>query len=167
MSKKGDVKKRLLFVCLGNICRSPAAEGIMNTFLQQQGLDQIIECKSAGTCNAHEGEPADARMIEFASERGHKLESYSRGFQAPEDFKNFDYIFTMDKSNYRNVLRLDGKGDYHSKVIPITRYCKIHNVEEVPDPYYQGDDGFHLVLDILEDACNELIAQLKNDLGKK
>lgn len=152
--------KRLLFVCLGNICRSPAAEGIMNTFVQQAGQTGNIICDSAGTSSYHEGETADPRMIEIAKSRGHKLTSLSRPFRAPEDFENFDLILTMDESNFENIRRFDIQKKFVDKVIPMVRYCQIHEVKEVPDPYYQGEDGFHLVIDILEDACKNLLNEL-------
>ncbi len=159
-------KMRLLFVCLGNICRSPAAEGIMIEMVRRAGLSEQIECDSAGTSGYHEGEPADARMRSHAKERGYHLPSLSRPVRAPEDFQNFDLILTMDKSNYQNVLRLDSTGAFHHKVVPMTKYCRIHNISDVPDPYYDGDDGFRLVLDILEDACGELLDRLKVDLNR-
>lgn len=159
------MKKRLLFVCMGNICRSPAAEGIMKGLVKKNGLDSQIICDSAGTSSYHVGDPADARMIAFAKERGWILDTDAREFVA-EDFEKFDYILTMDKNNFKNVMRLDPEGKFRNKVIPMTNYCKIHQVDEVPDPYYQGDDGFTLVLDILEDACGEMLSKLKLELGK-
>lgn len=159
-------QQRLLFVCLGNICRSPAAEGIMNRLIADAGLSDQISCDSAGTSGYHEGEPADSRMIEFAKGRGYDLVTLSRPFRAPEDFEKFDHILTMDPSNLRNVLKLDSTGQFHAKVKPMVSYCRQHNVKEVPDPYYQGDDGFHLVLDILEDACGELLNQLQSEIKK-
>lgn len=152
-------KTRLLFVCLGNICRSPAAEGIMKTLVAKAGAAESIECDSAGTSAYHEGDPADARMIEHARGRGYVLDSRSRPFSAA-DFETFDYIFTMDESNYRNVLKLDVKGVFRHKVHPMVKFCRLHEVAGVPDPYYQGDDGFQLVLDILEDACGEFLKTL-------
>ena len=158
--------KRLLFVCMGNICRSPAAEGIMNALIAREDLGHEILCDSAGTSGYHEGEPADARMIAIAKERGFELITLSRPFRAPEDFENFDFILTMDESNYRNIIRLDASGRHHDKVIPMVKFCKVHDVKEVPDPYYQGDDGFRLVLDILEDSCGEFLNFLKGGKSK-
>ena len=158
------MKKRLLFVCLGNICRSPAAEGIMKTLVERAKLDHLIDCDSAGTSAYHEGESADRRMIAHAKERGYGLTSLSRPFRAPEDFINFDYILTMDDDNFRNVLRLDSDRKFQQKVHRMVKFCRIHRVEEVPDPYYEGDDGFRLVLDILEDACETLLGQIKSEL---
>ncbi len=157
---------RLLFVCMGNICRSPAAEGIMNFLIAKQGLQTDFVCDSAGTSGYHEGEPADARMIQFAKGRGFELITLSRAFKAPEDFENFDYILTMDETNYRNIVRLDPAGKYVEKVVPMVKFCKVHDVKEVPDPYYQGDDGFRLVLDILEDSCGEFLKFLKDGKTK-
>ena len=161
------MKKRLLFVCMGNICRSPAAEGIMKGLAAQCGLSADIFCESAGTSSYHEGEPVDGRMVAFAQKRGYVLDGESRGFKAPEDFENFDYILTMDKNNYKNIIHLDPERKHHHKVIPMTNYCKIHKVDEVPDPYYQGDDGFYLVLDILEDACREMMEKLKSEMSSR
>ena len=132
----------------------------MNTFVRKAGLEKQIVCDSAGTSSYHEGETADARMIEIAKERGHVLTSLSRPFRAPEDFDNFDLILTMDESNFQNVSRFDVKKKYHDKIIPMVQFCKIHEIKEVPDPYYQGEDGFHLVIDILEDACENLLNHL-------
>jgi protein-tyrosine phosphatase len=156
--------RRVLFVCLGNICRSPAAEGIMNRLVTQAGLGDIIVCDSAGTSGYHEGDPADARMISHAKTRGYDLLSLSRPFKAPDDFEKFDFILTMDESNFRNILKLDPEGKYRNKVMPMVKFCQVHDVVEVPDPYYQGDTGFHLVLDILEDACSQLLAHIRTEL---
>lgn len=155
---------KLLFVCLGNICRSPAAEGIMQTLLKREGLADRVACDSAGTSAYHEGEPADARMISYARSRGHELTSLSRPFLAPQDFENFDYILTMDASNHRNVMALDKQNQYGHKVMPMVRFCQIHKVSEVPDPYYDTEDGFRLVLDILEDACTGLLHKIKSEI---
>jgi len=160
------MKKRLLFVCLGNICRSPAAEGIMKTLVARDGLDHLIECDSAGTSAYHEGEGADRRMISHAKERGYDLTSLSRPFRHPQDFEDFDFILTMDGDNFRNISKLDSELRYKGKVRPMVSFCRIHRVDAVPDPYYEGDDGFRLVLDILEDACENLLIQLKSELNR-
>jgi protein-tyrosine phosphatase len=148
--------KRILFVCLGNICRSPAAEGI----LKKMAVDNCVESKvfidSAGTSGHHDGDPADARMIEHAKKRGYELTSISRQF-TKQDFDSFDLILTMDSANLRDIKKLDPKGTYAHKVKPVTEFCRIHQLRDVPDPYYSGADGFELVLDILEDACEQLI----------
>jgi protein-tyrosine phosphatase len=157
--------KSVLFICLGNICRSPAAEGILQALVKHEGLEGRIKIDSAGTSAYHAGSPADERMRSFAKERGYDLTSISRQFRAPSDFHKFDYILTMDGRNFQDVIDEDPHEEFRSKVIPMTQFCKIHNVHQVPDPYYQGDDGFRLVLDILEDACEGLLAHLKAELG--
>ncbi|MCB0385994.1 MAG: low molecular weight phosphotyrosine protein phosphatase [Bdellovibrionales bacterium] len=158
--------KRVLFVCLGNICRSPAAEGIFISMVEQAGLGDLVQIDSAGTSAHHVGEPADGRMQSHARERGYKLPSRARQFDHNKDFDRFDYIVTMDEYNYSDIIDLAPSRDYHNKVRPLVQFCRIHNVPRVPDPYYGGDDGFRLVLDILEDGCTELLEQIKKDLGR-
>ncbi|MEZ4754227.1 MAG: low molecular weight protein-tyrosine-phosphatase [Bdellovibrionota bacterium] len=150
---------KLLFVCLGNICRSPTAEGVMQSLVDERGLSNMIICDSAGTIGYHAGSPADERMREHASKRGYDLTSLSRKF-VKSDFKNFDLILVMDSSNYKDVLGLDSKNQYSEKVRLLTDYCSEHNVDEVPDPYYGGAADFELVLDIVEDACSNLLEEL-------
>jgi protein-tyrosine phosphatase len=151
---------KILFVCLGNICRSPAAEGIFRAKTKEHGLVHLVSCDSAGTSAHHAGGPADARMIEHAKDRGYKLTSRSRQLTT-KDLEAFDLILTMDASNKANALALDSAGLYRHKIKSMVDYCKIHQVREVPDPYYKGAEGFELVLDILEDACEELIQEIK------
>lgn len=153
---------KVLFVCLGNICRSPAAEGIFRRIVQTNGLEGQVTMDSAGTGGWHQGEPPDARMIEHARNRGYDLSTLrARQFHPVHDFSRFDLILTMDESNMNNVLRMTKDEEHRLKVKPMTSYCKIHSVSEVPDPYYKEEDGFELVLDILEDACTELFESIK------
>lgn len=154
------MKPSVLFVCLGNICRSPAAEGIFRRMCADAGVLETLVIDSAGTSAFHEGDPADRRMRHFASERGYELLHRARHFVA-EDFRRFDLILTMDESNYANVLALDVDGTGASQVRKMVSFCRVHDVPVVPDPYYEGDDGFRLVLDILEDACTELLAFMR------
>ena len=158
---------KVLFVCLGNICRSPAAEGIMKTIVARERLEDLIFCDSAGTSAYHEGDLPDARMRAHAKERGYDLTSRSRPFLAPDDFFRFNYILTMDESNFRNVSRLDKNGEFAAKILPIVKFCTLHAVAAVPDPYYEGDEGFRLVLDILEDACANFLEHLRREMGPK
>jgi len=155
----------VLFVCLGNICRSPAAEGIFRDLVKKEGLEKVILVDSAGTGGWHEGEGPDARMTFHAKKRGYDLSDLiGRQIVAPDDLENYDYILTMDPSNLKNVRALDRTALHHMKIQPLTNFCKIHNANEVPDPYYKEEDGFELVLDLLEDACGELLRHIKKDL---
>ena len=152
--------KKLLFVCLGNICRSPTAEGIMWHLIKEQQLNDAYYCDSAGTSGWHIDEPADSRMRQHAAKRGYELESLARKFIAA-DFEAFDLILAMDQSNYDDIVAMTSKAEHHAKVRLMTDYCRRHQVNEVPDPYYGGAAGFEKVLDILEDACEELLNELE------
>jgi len=153
--------KKILFVCLGNICRSPAAEGIFRRLVEDAGLKDQFHIDSAGTSGRyHEGEDSDARMRAHAKERKYILTSTARQLHR-EDLEEYDWILTMDESNYVNTLKLTTDKNLHKKIHKMVSFCKIHKVDEVPDPYYGGEDGFRLVLDILEDACQELLLKIK------
>ncbi len=155
-------KKKILFVCLGNICRSPAAEGVMQRLVEQEGLSDRIWCDSAGTYGGHAGERADSRMRRAASARGYDLRSVSRQLRT-DDFEKFDMIVTMDDSNDERVHRLAPSVEVVQKIWRMTDFCR-HNPDatHVPDPYYEGIEGFEKVLDLLEDACSGLLAEFKN-----
>jgi protein-tyrosine phosphatase len=147
---------KLLFVCLGNICRSPSAENIMNHLIQQRGLQAEIVCDSAGTSSYHLGSPPDRRMTTAAARRGIALVGRARQFEQ-SDFEQFDLILAMDKENYRDILALDRSGRYGDKVRLMCDFCRQHRDREVPDPYYGGADGFNYVIDLLLDACEGLL----------
>lgn len=149
---------KILFVCLGNICRSPAAEGVMKKL--SGGLP--IEIASAGTAGYHTGELPDPRMRSHARNRGYRLDSRARKFDERTDFEHFDLIIPMDKNNMRDILALDPAGNYRHKVKMMTDFCTALNVDEVPDPYYEGPEGFEHVLDILEDGCRGLLQTLRH-----
>ncbi|MDJ0515414.1 MAG: low molecular weight protein-tyrosine-phosphatase [Trichodesmium sp. MO_231.B1] len=153
---------KLLFVCLGNICRSPSAENIMNHLIEKDNFGDHIVCDSAGTGGYHIGSPPDSRMTYAAKMRGINLKGSARKFQV-QDFNNFDLILTMDKENYRDVLRLDSAGKYGEKVKLMCEFCRYFDVKEVPDPYYGGSDGFDYVIEILLDACEGLLDYLINE----
>jgi protein-tyrosine phosphatase len=153
----------LLFVCLGNICRSPSAENIMNHLVEQAGLSDKIICDSAGTSSYHIGSPPDRRMsAAAASKLGIKLRGQARQFQT-SDFEEFDLILAMDQENYDNILAVDRSGKYHHKVRLMCDFCSQHTLKEVPDPYYGGVEGFNQVIDLLVDACQGLLAHVTAD----
>lgn len=153
--------KRILFVCLGNICRSPSAEAIFQSFIETEKLTAELECDSAGTLAYHAGEPADSRMQRFASKRNYRLTSISRQFNAKRDFDRFDLIIGMDRQNVSDLRQLARTPADREKIFMMTDFCTEGNYQSVPDPYYGGDAGFELVLDILEDACKGLIQSLR------
>jgi protein-tyrosine phosphatase len=161
--KIGMNMARVLFVCLGNICRSPAAEGVFESLVKAEGLEGSIEIDSAGTSSSHVGEKADRRMRNHAIRRGYELTSLSRQFVAA-DFEKFDFIVVMDDSNYSNVVRLDHSDVYSNKVYKMVDFCEQMSPKEVPDPYYGGEQGFETVLDIVEDASRGLLKVVKKDL---
>jgi len=151
---------RVLFVCLGNICRSPTAEGVFKHLVAQKGLSEKIYIDSAGTSGHHDGEMSDSRMMKHALKRGIALTSLSRKFIV-KDFDNFDYIIVMDESNQKNVERLARNEEDKLKVSKMTDYCSHQNFQEVPDPYYGGAEGFETVLDLIFDASNGLLEKIK------
>ncbi|MEB3257073.1 MAG: low molecular weight protein-tyrosine-phosphatase [Cyanobacteriota bacterium] len=151
---------KVLFVCLGNICRSPAAEGCFLHLIVREQLADAFVVDSAGTGHWHVGKPADQRMLEAAARRGILLPSRARQI-ARSDLEAFDHILTMDTDNLAAVQRLAGPHPTRATIAPITRYCRRYRLPEVPDPYYGGRDGFELVLDLLEDACEGLLAELR------
>ncbi|HEY3389250.1 MAG TPA: low molecular weight protein-tyrosine-phosphatase [Prolixibacteraceae bacterium] len=161
------IEKHLLFVCLGNICRSPSAEAVMNSKLKSFGWGQKVLCDSAGIIGFHAGEPADARMRKHALRRGYLLTSLSRQVNPDSDFDRFDMIIGMDDQNIKDLNRFARSEDDRRKIFRMTDFSaqKIHN--HVPDPYYTGNEGFELVLDILEDACGGLIQHLGKEKGTK
>lgn len=161
--KSKKEKKKILFVCLGNICRSPAAEGIFKSIIEKQGKSNDYIVDSAGTSGYHIGDLPDKRMRKHGSMRGYDFNSLSRKFSI-EDFLDFDYIITMDDSNYHNVTRLASTLEDRDKVKKMVDYLqKDFPYDHVPDPYYEGADGFELVLDLLEDACEGLYKTLETE----
>jgi protein-tyrosine phosphatase len=154
--------KRILFVCLGNICRSPAAEGVMQHLIDQRGLASEIEVDSAGTSSYHLGEPADKRMRQAAQARSMELTSLSRMVSA-RDLANFDWIVAMDSDNYNALNRLGAEVDGVSvRIKMMSDYLADDGLwpRDVPDPYYGGPEGFDHVLDMLEAACPALLAEV-------
>ena len=154
-------KKKILFVCLGNICRSPAAEGIMQKKIDERGLTDRFELDSAGLYGGHAGELPDHRMRIHARQRGYELTHRSRPVRE-SDFFDFDLIVAMDDSNYRNLRRMAPTLETEEKVVKMIDFVKSFPYQHsVPDPYYEGAAGFELVLDMLEEGCEELINQCR------
>jgi len=153
--------KQVLFVCLGNVCRSPSAEAVFNALIEKYGLQSVLQCDSAGTDAYHNGDQADYRMKQFAQMRGYRLTSISRRVQPAHDFDRFDYIIGMDGQNVRDLKALARNENERRKISLMTDYCSNKIYNSVPDPYYGGAAGFELVLDILEDACEGLIRELQ------
>lgn len=154
--------KQILFVCLGNICRSPSAEAVFKALIEKKGLDNEISCDSAGTAAYHAGEPADFRMRQFAKKRGYHLTSISRPVNPETDFDRFDYIIGMDSQNVRDLQRMARNENDRKKIYLMTDFASSLRYDSVPDPYYGGDAGFELVLDILEDTSAGLIRKLQS-----
>lgn len=157
---------KLLFVCLGNICRSPAAENIMNHLIAEAGLSEQIICDSAGTSSYHIGSPPDQRMTKAATQRGIKMGGKARQF-VREDLQEFDLILAMDRDNYESILYTDRTGVYGDKVKLMCDFCRSHTLKEVPDPYYGGPEGFNRVIDLLMDACQGLLEEISAGLLEK
>ncbi|MCD8265593.1 MAG: low molecular weight phosphotyrosine protein phosphatase [Prevotellaceae bacterium] len=154
----------ILFVCLGNICRSCAAETIMQRLVREAGLSGQFEIDSAGLIDCHQGEPADHRMRRHAARRGLRITHLSRPITA-HDFLSFDLIVGMDDNNLRCLRALAPSKAAREKIRLMSDYCLTHKAASVPDPYYGGSEDFEYALDLLEDACQGLLdACLKQEL---
>ena len=158
------MKQKILFVCLGNICRSPAAHGIMEQVVKNRNMEEVVEIDSAGTYGGHAGELPDYRMRSAASQRGYNLTHRSRKFRE-DDFYDFDKIIVMDDMNYENVSRMAPQRSYLDKVYRFVEFCcNYPDRSYVPDPYYEGREGFELVLDMLEDGCEHLADKIFEEM---
>ena len=154
---------RILFVCLGNICRSPTAEGVMRHVVREEGLEDRIEIDSAGTGGWHVGAPPDERATAAARERSIVLEGAARKF-SPGDFHRFDLILAMDDENRRDLLALAPDDEARAKVRMLREFDPASDGFadlDVPDPYYGGEDGFEQVLDLVEAATRGLLDDLR------
>lgn len=147
-------------VCLGNICRSPMAEGIAKQKIKKMGLDVFVD--SAGTSNYHINEAPDSRAIKKNAEYGIDISSYKGRQLVAEDFDEFDHIFVMDASNYQNTIALTDDSDKKEKVKMILNLSHPNSNMSVPDPYYGAEDGFENVYGLLDEACDILIQKIKN-----
>lgn len=154
--------KKILFVCLGNICRSPGAEAIMKALIKKEGLENEFYIDSAGTYGGHSGALPDERMRKHALRRGYVLDSRARRFYAEADFAEFDMIIGMDDQNIADLNRLAVTPEERQKIFKMTDFClKKTHYTIIPDPYYEGPEGFEIVLDLLEDAAVGLLDRLK------
>jgi protein-tyrosine phosphatase len=154
---------RILFVCLGNICRSPTAEGVMRRLVERAGLQDEIELDSAGTGGWHVGEAPDPRARAAARSRGIVLDCVARQV-LPEDFERFDLIVAMDRSNVANLRRIAPDAEGREKVRLLREFDPASAGDgdlDVPDPYYEGARGFEIVLDMVEAACEGLLAHAR------
>lgn len=153
---------KILFVCLGNICRSCTAQHIMQKLVDDAGLSHRFYIDSAGLINYHEGELPDARMRKHAERRGYALTHRSRPVKY-DDFFHFDLILGMDERNIDTLMDRAPGTDEQKKIARMAHYCTLEGVDHVPDPYYGGEAGFELVIDILENACSQLLCKLTRE----
>jgi protein-tyrosine phosphatase len=150
---------RILFVCLGNICRSPAAEIIFRQQAADSGRAEDFEIDSAGTIGHHAGSPPDSRMSDSLGRHGFTVEGRARQILAA-DLENFDLIVTMDETNLSDVRRLEAGGKAHAEIRPFVSFCRHHDDLRVPDPYYGGQRGFDHVIELLKDGCEGILQSL-------
>jgi len=158
----GMEQHRILFVCLGNICRSPAAEAVLRCMVERAGASALWQIDSAGTYSGHAGNLPDPRMRDAARRRGYVLTHRARRI-VEDDFERFDMIVVMDDMNYETVHRLAPSRDAAQKIFRMAEFCSRYPERSyVPDPYYEGHEGFELVLDMLEDGCEGIINYVEN-----
>lgn len=164
---KPEPPLRVLFVCLGNICRSPTAEGVFRHQIEQAGWQAMIEVDSAGTAAWHEGKAPDARSQQHARMRGYDLSALRARQVNASDFTDFDHIVAMDSDNFAELERLrEGLGAAATAQLSrLLDHHPEHRGGDVPDPYYGGSDGFELVLDLIETASTQLLRSLLKSRG--
>jgi protein-tyrosine phosphatase len=151
---------RVLFVCMGNICRSPTAQGVFENLVERQGLTSLIQIDSAGTHAYHVGEPPDVRATQAAGKRGISLGGQRARRVSEDDFLDFDYVLAMDRSNYDDLMSVCPPA-HRSKLHLFLKFAPELAQEEVPDPYYGGITGFERVLDLIEQAAQALLAEIR------
>lgn len=158
---KGREKIRVLFVCLGNICRSPAAEGVLREIVEEAGEEARWEIDSAGTGGWHVGELPDKRMRVHARRRGIELTHRCRQVRV-SDFDDFDLIVPMDANNEKDLRRMAPTLEASGKIVPMASFLEASShFDYVPDPYYEGAEGFEIVLDLLQEGCRNLFELFK------
>lgn len=151
---------------MGNICRSPAAEGTFRALIEQEGLGKVIECDSAGTIEYHEGSAPDARMRTAARERGISITGAARQITA-KDLEDFDLILCMDDENKEYVDQLAADRKHRARIRLFCEFVADSDDREVPDPYYGGPDGFDHVMDLLEDGCANILEYAQKKIAQK
>jgi protein-tyrosine phosphatase len=151
---------RVLFVCMGNICRSPTAQGVFEHLVEAQGLQPLIHIDSAGTHAYHVGEPPDVRATQAARKRGIDLGGQRARRVSEDDFLDFDYVLAMDRNNYDDLMSLCPP-DHRSKLHLLLEFATGRTEDDVPDPYYGGITGFERVLDLIEQATEGLLAEIR------
>ena len=152
----------VLFVCTGNICRSPSAEAIFRKLAADSGMSQTVTADSAGTHGYHVGEPPDPRAQKAAAKRGYDLSALRARTIEDADFQRFDLILAMDQEHYAILTRIAGSAADHQVKLMMS-YARLFKELDVPDPYYGGPQGFERVLDMLEDAAKGLLESLRRD----
>jgi protein-tyrosine phosphatase len=159
MNKKND-KKKILFVCLGNICRSPAAEGIMKHLVKEEGMEDRFLIDSAGIGSWHVGQLPDVRMRQHGANHGYAFNSRARQFKT-DDFDRFDIIVGMDQENLHDLRKKARNETDSKKIVCMADYLRQHPGQQtVPDPYYGGDSDFEWVIELLEDACASFLNEM-------
>lgn len=151
---------RVLFVCLGNICRSPAAEIVFDSLIRKAGLEQKIQADSTATSDYHIGDKPDRRMLAALEHEGYAWGGHLGRQLTRRDLETFDLIVPMDNANLRDILALAGSGEHRARIMPMCSYVQNHPDREIPDPYYGGPDGFTHVIRLLEDGCEHLLEDI-------
>jgi len=149
---------RVLFVCMGNICRSPAAAAVLLQLVEDRGLEDVVEIDSAGTTGAHAGNPPDPRMSQAGEERGIEIDGQARQVTS-EDLHIFDRVIALDQDNLADLEALAGGSSSHIRLL--SSYLPEGSLVDVPDPYYGGESGFLQVLDLLEEAAPAILADVE------
>lgn len=151
---------QVLMVCMGNICRSPTAEGVLRAKLARAGLARRVVVDSAGTIGSHAGEPPDPRAIRHAAKRGYDLSAQRARQVRPEDFQRFHWMFAMDADNLAWLERKAPAGSRAEKTLLMTQTKFVQDTWDIPDPYYGSPEGFERVLDLIEAACDGFVARI-------
>lgn len=165
MDFQSSLKINILFVCLGNICRSPMAQAVLEKHAQERGISCRLEIDSAGLTSWHKGELPEGRMRVHAADHGYKLTHPARPL-VPQDFEMFDYIFVMDHDNLQETMRRSRQITRKPLIDLMLRFADYPpNREEVPDPYYGGPKDFELVINLCEEACPKILDKIQTAHG--